>query len=101
MPFKKGDPRPPGSGRAPGTKNKSTVKTYDIIVNLLDEYQTSGKMSQDFNDLEPDKRIAIAERLMGYVLPKKQAVQSDVRLETQRRTIEDTLLELAEENQHS
>ena len=100
MPFKKGDPKPAGSGRAKGTPNKQTTKTYDIIVSLLDEYQTSGKMSQDFAALEPDKRIAIAERLMGYVLPRKQAVQSDITLDTTRRTIEDTLLELAEENEH-
>jgi len=99
MPFKKGDPKPPGSGRARGTPNKQTAKTYDIIVNLLDEYQSSGKMSQDFEGLKPNQRIAIAERLMGYVLPKKQAVQSDVTIDTNRRTIEDTLLQLAEENE--
>lgn len=98
MPFKKGDKKPPGSGRAKGTVNKTTAFTADIITGLLLEYVQTGKMSKDFDALDPDKRIAIAERLMAYIIPKKQAVQGDIELYTKSRTIEDTLIHLAEEN---
>lgn len=98
MPFKKGDPRPPGSGRAKGTVNKRTAFTVDLITDLLSEYQDSGKLSADFALLEPKDRIQIAERLMGYVLPRKQAVQSEVTIDSHRKTIEDTLLKLADQN---
>lgn len=85
-------------GRQAGTPNKVTTMSKDIIANLLSDYRESGLMQSDFADLEPKDRLTIAEKLMQYVIPKVQSVAVDIHAERQK-TIEDTLVELAEESE--
>lgn len=97
MPFYKGQPKTPGSGRKTGTPNKSTQFCVDTIQAFLDEYKSTGKMSKDWELLEPRDRITLAERMMAYVMPKRAAVQADVNATVTDPTIEDTLRDLAGE----
>ena len=82
-------------GRQAGTQNKTTGVTKKVISDLLDNYNTSGKMVKDFDKLNPKDRITIAEKLMQYVMPKMQSTAVDMTLNDEKKTIEDTLNELA------
>ena len=94
--FHKGQTKTPGSGRKAGTPNKTTKFAAETIMAILTEYSESGKMLQDFKELEPRERITIAERLMPYLIPKRSSVDASVTTST-NKTIEDTLKELASE----
>lgn len=67
-----------------------------VISDLLNTYSSSGLMSEDFMALEPKDRLAIAERLTQYVMPKMQAVSAEVN-DQRNLTIEDRLRELSGE----
>lgn len=83
-------------GRTAGTPNKVTALNKAIISNLLEEYQTSGLMTQDWLLLEPKDRLTIAEKLLQYVVPKIQSVAVDISDNPEdHRTIEDRLIELS------
>lgn len=82
-------------GRLKGAVNKFTTEMRAIIVELLNEYQNNGQMSEDFMSLNPRDRLAIAERLIQYTVPKYQAIALDVAVDKEK-TIEDTLLELSQ-----
>lgn len=86
-------------GRSKGTPNKTTMATKELITNLLSEYSNSGKMSLDFNALDPKDRLAIAEKLMQYVMPKIQSVAVDLQNADSKITIETRLRELSEEEE--
>lgn len=94
MPKKKGDPKT--GGRVKGTPNKATSMNKAVIADLLNTYSSSGLMSKDFMALEPKDRLAIAERLTQYVMPKMQAVSAEVN-DQRNLTIEDRLRELSGE----
>ena len=89
--------RPKYGGRKAGTPNKVTSLTKAAITQLLTKYKDSGLMDADFEALEPKDRMMIAEKLMQYTMPKIQSVEVDLNDNTRRRTIEDKLLELVEE----
>lgn len=67
-------------------------------MKLLSEYSSSGLMSSDFAALEPKDRLAVAEKLMQYVMPKMQSTAIDLNATDGKKTIEDTLAELAGED---
>ena len=52
-------------------------------------------MDADFKALEPKDRMMIAEKLMQYTMPKIQSVEVDLSENLRRRTIEDKLIELS------
>lgn len=84
-------------GRTKGTPNKTTTATKEVIANLLTKYSNDGTMSEDFESLEPKERLAIAEKLMQYVMPKIQSVALDLSGGDKKITIETQLKELSEE----
>ncbi|MBO5399141.1 MAG: hypothetical protein IKK27_09750 [Alistipes sp.] len=86
-------------GRVKGTPNKTTTKTKELIADILTEYSNSGRMSDDFDCLEPKDRLMVAERLMQYVMPKIQSVAVDLSGGDKKITIETQLRELSEEEQ--
>lgn len=53
-------------------------------------------MLTDFQALEPKDRLAIAEKMMQYAMPKMQATSIGITNES-KKTIEDTLIALSEE----
>jgi hypothetical protein len=64
---------------------------------MLANYKDSGLMDSDFLQLDPKDRLAIAEKLMQYTMPKIQSVEVDLAEGLKKRTIEDKLLELSKE----
>lgn len=84
-------------GRQKGSVNKVTALSKTVIADLLAEYHSSGLMNKDFRDLEPKDRMAITEKMMQYVLPKMQSTSVDLSTSENKKTIEDTLAELANE----
>ena len=84
-------------GRTKGTPNKTSSMTKTVVASLLDTYNNSGMMSDDFLALEPKDRLLIAEKLMNYVLPKMQSQQVDLTATTGELTIEARLRELSGE----
>lgn len=84
-------------GRKKGTPNKATVMNKQLINDLLADYNDSGLMSKDFMSLEPKDRMAIAEKLMQYVMPKMQSTAVDLAVTRERKTLEDTLNELSQQ----
>ena len=87
---------PRKNGRKKGTPNKVTTFTKIVITNILSDYHTSGLMLQDLGMLEPKDRLHVMLRLMEFVTPKPQSVDMTINAE-KRITIEDTLIQLAEE----
>lgn len=69
------------------------------IVELLADYNNSGLMASDFATLDPKDRLAIAEKLMQYVMPKMQSTSVDITAEQNTKTIEDMLRDLADDNE--
>lgn len=95
MAFEKG--RKKTGGRQKGTPNKAPTPVKSIITNILTEYSNSGLMELDFNSLDPKDRMAIAEKLSQYVMPKIQAVSVDLESNISKITIEQELINLSQE----
>jgi hypothetical protein len=85
-------------GRAKGTANKTTTFTKIIINNILSDYQSSGLMADDISELEPKDRLHVMIKLMEFNIPKPQSVSLDITSEG-KKTIEDELIALSEENE--
>lgn len=95
MAFEKG--RKKTGGRQKGTPNKAPTPVKSIITNILTEYSNSGLMELDFNSLDPKDRMAIAEKLSQYVMPKIQAVSVDLESNISKITIEQELINLSKD----
>lgn len=94
-------PRPPKGtrwgGRTKDVPNKATAATKEIITKWLTNYSNCGDMERDLMALDPKDRLAIAEKLMPYVMPKLQSVAVDVANSDTKITIETQLKELSQE----
>lgn len=100
QPFKKHMKGKKTGGRQKGTPNKATAFSKAIIEHILEEYNDTGAMAKDIQDLEPKDRLDIMVKLMAFVTPKPQSV--DMSLHTSGRlTIENQLRELSEENEEA
>ena len=83
-------------GRQKGSINKVTAQTKAVISSLISDYQDSGLMNADFMALEPKDRMAVAERLMQYVVPKMQSTSIELESKADTRiTIEQRLRDLS------
>ena len=82
-------------GRKKGVGNRTTTMTKGIIADLLAEYHSTGKLSEDFKKLEPKDRIICAEKLMQYIMPKMQSTSIDFAEGNTKVSIEQTLKELS------
>lgn len=51
--------------------------TQDTILQILSNYSDSGRLEQDFYAITPDKRLALAEKLIDYALPKIKSVEAE------------------------
>lgn len=87
-------------GRVKGTPNKATVMSKTIINALLADYSNSGLMSKDFLALDSKDRLTIAEKLMQYVIPRMQSTSVDLAVANDKKTLEETLATLADEDEH-
>lgn len=84
MGRQKGTPKT--GGRMIGTPNKITNSLKQFISELIDGNRK--QIEDDLKALKPYQRLAIIERLLGYVLPKQQAVSPEGILEAEYRQLE-------------
>lgn len=82
-------------GRQKGSQNKVTVMSKNIINQVLADYVNTGQMSKDWKKLDAKDRVAMAEKLMNYVLPKMQSIAADMNLSSDKLTLEHTLADLS------
>lgn len=47
------------------------------ILDLLSGYEQCGQLKEDFYAITPDKRLAMAEKLIDYALPKIKSIEAD------------------------
>lgn len=92
---KKGTPKT--GGRQKGTLNKVTAFNKAVIEKILSEYADTGLMSSDLEKLDPKERLDIMVKLMAFTTPKPQSIDMSIS-SNKPKTIEETLIELAEEN---
>lgn len=64
------------NGRPKGTPNKVTQNMREWIAALIDNNRE--QIEEDLKALEPKERVQMLERLMQYVVPKQQAVSTDM-----------------------
>ncbi|MBQ9203489.1 MAG: hypothetical protein IJ155_04515 [Prevotella sp.] len=84
-------------GRQKGTPNKATAFTKEVISDILSDYYSTGQMAKDMKELEPKERVDAILKLAAFVTPKPQSIDMSI-TSSKKKTIEDTLEELAEEN---
>ena len=83
--MKKGQTNNP-NGRGKGTPNKVTTELRQWVSEWIDDNREQFKL--DMMTVEPEKRLAMFEKMIQYVLPKQQQIveeATDDRLETMRR----------------
>lgn len=66
-------------GRQKGTPNKFTKSLREFVADIID--QNRSKIESDLEALEPVQRLAIIERLMAYVIPKQNSVNTQVEID--------------------
>ena len=82
-------------GRVKGTPNRITEQGRVLTLDFLREYHDSGRMQADFDALEdPRDRLVLAEKYLGYIMPKRSATDVDLTLPDTGPTLEDRLLSL-------
>ena len=96
-------------GREKGTPNKTTAKMKDVIQNIVSDYMSNEEIDKDnpyerhfaadMARLEPKDRLDAMIKLMAFVTPKPQSVALGLIGGEKKKTIEDTLRELSEENE--
>jgi hypothetical protein len=78
MPFQKGQKKT--GGREVGTANKTSSQMRNHINSFLEKYfdsDSANNFENDFNSLEPDKRILFCEKLLAYAMPKFQNIEAE------------------------
>ena len=88
---------PKTGGRKKGTPNKMTVEVKSCIKKMLESYTGGNKFMDDFNALSPKDRLFLAERLMNYVVPKRESVSVEDVDKDKKSTIE-MLIQLRDGN---
>ena len=63
---------------------------------MLDDYFNSATFAEDIAQLEPKDRVSAMEKFAAYAVPKLQSTTIDATVE-KKNTIEDKLIELAED----
>lgn len=84
-------------GRTKGTPNKATAFSKAVIQDIVSNYINSDEWPADFGKLDPKDRIDVIIKLTAFITPKPQSVAIDINQE-KKKTIEDTLIELSQEN---
>lgn len=99
MPFKKGDPKPEGSGRKRGSLGKPNQELKDLIEEAAD-YTPWEFLIRCYTDTLEDRqgdylpaplelRVSCARELCQYLAPKKRSIEVSGALTTDRTPAED------------
>lgn len=75
---KRGRPKgtPKTGGRQKGTPNRITKGVRAWLVGLVSKNRR--QLERDLQELDPKDRVIMLEKLMQYVIPKKQAIRADI-----------------------
>lgn len=75
MPFKPGQPKPPGSGRKPGVRNHGVVPKIDQV--LIDrKINPLLEILRLLPELEDREQADVWIKLLPYIYPKKKDVEA-------------------------
>lgn len=83
-------------GRKPGTPNKASTITRDIINEIAEGIRPN--ITRDLAALDPKDRLTIWLKLIEFIVPKLQSVDMNIAA-PQIQSIEDALKKLSEENE--
>lgn len=61
------------NGRPKGSSNKVSTELKQWVSNFIDNNRD--QIERDFMSVDPDKRLAMFEKMLQYVLPKQQQQQ--------------------------
>jgi len=93
--FQPGQSKPSGSGRKRGTSNKKTMN----LEATLESYGIDlvGQIAELLPQLAVDKRADVLLNLIGYIYPKRKAVETSVQSnqEFEGKSIKETHMEIA------
>ena len=96
---KRGPGRPRGQpktgGRKKGTPNKVTGDLREWLAGFLD--RNRGQLENDFAALEPGERIFAFSRLIGYIIPKQQAVTVEAQVEAEYKQLQKLLSDVPDD----
>ena len=70
-----------------------------MINQVLAAYHDDGRLTKDFDELTPKERLDVFIKLVGYIMPKPQAVQVDLNQSSSNSSILERLSQLAKENE--
>lgn len=92
-----GRPRgqPKTGGRKKGTPNKVTGDLREWLSGFLNGNRE--QLEKDFAALEPNERIFAFPRLIGYIIPKQQAVTVEAQVEAEFKQLQKLLADAPED----
>lgn len=85
MAFKSGKSGNP-NGRPKGTRNRATSDLVKRIELILDK--NTKQLQKDLDSLQPVERVKAITGLIGYVIPKKQALNMQQSLDYEYHKLE-------------
>lgn len=94
MTFKKGEITN-HKGRPKGSKNKRSVKLYEVVKNLLED--NIPQLKNDLRTLEPNERVKAITNLLAYAIPKQAAITAEAKIEAEFTQLEKLLQSAPEE----
>jgi regulator of sirC expression with transglutaminase-like and TPR domain len=84
--------RKPGTtktgGRQPGSQNKVTRELKEWLQKVVDDNKE--QFEADLQAVEPEKRLAVMERLLSYLVPKPQNLDIQIEYRELERLLERT-----------
>ncbi len=104
MPFAKGHKKV--GGRQLNSSNKVEAEQKQLSLEALKsaqppimDYFTSGQFADDLSKVEdPKERLLIMAKYANYVMPKRQAVDGSIDINTAPTTLDNTLASLSEDS---
>lgn len=88
MAIKKGQILNP-TGRPKGSPNRSTTELKQWISELINNNRE--QFETDLQAVDPDKRLALLEKLFQYVVPKMQTITVEQQLQAEYAELEKLL----------
>lgn len=86
-------------GRQKGTPNKATKFGRDAISDFINDYISTGMLSNDFRNVDADKRLDFIIKIASFIIPKPQSIDMSVNGTLAHKTaIDDVLAQLAKDN---
>ena|ERR1035437_623331 len=85
---------PKTGGRVKGTPNKTTSEMKDWVTGLVGK--TQKQFEKDLKAVDPEKRLAIIEKLLAFCIPKLQNISIEGQIRAEYAELE-KLLETAPE----